>query len=191
MRQCIAVIVAVCLLISSCSVQPIKTEVSTKPIIVLDAKFIIHNDPVVLFRQEHILLPQDVNCLAKGIYYEAGSESVRGKEAVGFVILNRTTNKKYPSSICKVIKQQTMKDGKKFCQFSWYCSGGDKKLNAQISNENYAESLRIAESILNKKIDNWIPQAVSFHLSGVNAGWTKRGLQEVAHIGRHVFYRET
>lgn len=193
MRQCIAAIVAVCLLISSCSVQPIKQTNVSNPTITVDASFVIQNDPIKLYHQDQIklVIDRDVNCLAKGIYYEAGGESVKGKEAVGFVILNRTGNSKYPSTVCGVVKQTNLIANKKFCQFSWYCKGGDSKLNATITNERYDESVRIAQAILNKKIDNWLPKALSFHLSGIKSGWTKRGLREVAHIGNHIFYGES
>ena len=189
MRQCIAAIVTACLLISSCSVQKVKPEPYVSVVEKVDTHidFEIKQDPIV-FPKVKVIMPQDLNCLAKTIYYEAGGESQKGKEAVGFVIINRVKTRKFADSICGVVKQSTASSGKRFCQFSWYCTGGDAKLNATIDNERYRHCLDVARSILNGDVDNWINNAVSFHLVGVNAGWTR--MVKVAQIGNHIFYRE-
>ena len=50
----------------------------------------------------------DLECLARNIYYEAGSESEEGKVAVGLVTINRSNNGDFPSSICGVVNQRTV-----------------------------------------------------------------------------------
>ena len=42
-------------------------------------------------------------CLAEAIYYEARSESFKGKIAVANVILERMKRKDFPNTICKVV----------------------------------------------------------------------------------------
>jgi spore germination cell wall hydrolase CwlJ-like protein len=189
MRQCIAVIVAACLLISSCSVQNVKPEPYVSVVDKVDTHidFVIKTDPVV-FPTINVISANDMNCLAKTIYYEAGSEPQKGKEAVGIVITNRVRTHKFADSICGVVRQSTVLGGKRFCQFSWYCTGGEAKLNATIDNEQYRQCLTVARSILNGEVDNRLDNAVSFHLVGVNAGWTR--MIKVTQIGNHIFYRE-
>lgn len=81
-------------------------------------------------------------CLAQNILFEASVEPMAGKIAVGLVVLNRMNDRRYPSTICTVIKEgpiyeswKTRKDKtladderiyypvKNRCQFSWYCDG--------------------------------------------------------------------
>lgn len=51
-------------------------------------------------------------CLSSAVHYEAGGESTRGKVAVASVIMNRVESKRFPNSVCGVVKQRR--------QFSWY-----------------------------------------------------------------------
>lgn len=188
MRQRIAAVVAVCLLISSCSVNMIKHD-TYKPNIDYKVSYTIKNDPIISYRPP-VISSVELNCLAKGIYYESSGEPTKGKEAVGLVIMNRTKNKKYAPSICGVIKQSTVVAGKTFCQFSWYCADGERKLNAIIPNDAYKSSMQVAKSIMNGQVDNWLQGAVSFHVSSINAGWAKHGMVKIAQVGNHIFYKE-
>ena len=58
---------------------------------------------------------KQVECLAKNIYYESGSETYEGKLAVAQVTLNRVNSPKYPHEVCAVVYQKTQNT----CQFSW------------------------------------------------------------------------
>jgi len=49
----------------------------------------------------------DLDCLARNIYYEAGSEPEEGKAAVGLVTINRSRSGEFPTSICGVVNQRT------------------------------------------------------------------------------------
>lgn len=134
--------------------------------------------------------PTELNCLAKTIYYEAGSEPSVGKYAVGFATLNRTRIKGYPNTICKVVRQQTPdKMGKLHCQFSWYCVNGESRLQSTPSNATYETALTVAKRILSKKVDNWMPRTVSFHSTKVDPHWQHMGkLSQSAIYGNHIFY---
>ena len=48
---------------------------------------------------------QEVQCLAKNMYYEARSQGTAGKIAVTNVVLNRVKDKRFPNTICEVIQQ--------------------------------------------------------------------------------------
>ena len=84
----------------------------------------------------------EVYCMAQNVYFEARHESTLGKIAVAHVTLNRVDDKKWPSTVCNVVKQgpvreswKTKKDPtlakedrvyyprKNRCQFSWWCDG--------------------------------------------------------------------
>ena len=43
---------------------------------------------------------EETYCMAQNIYYEARGESLKGKQAVGNVVLNRVDHKKYPNTVC-------------------------------------------------------------------------------------------
>jgi spore germination cell wall hydrolase CwlJ-like protein len=51
---------------------------------------------------------EEVECLALNIYHEARSESLAGQYAVADVTLNRVKDRRYPSSICGVVKQAVL-----------------------------------------------------------------------------------
>ncbi|MEL7430499.1 MAG: cell wall hydrolase, partial [Pseudomonadota bacterium] len=58
-------------------------------------------------------------CLARGIYFEARGEPVKGQAAVSQVILNRVRNPHYPNTICGVVYQNQSWYNR--CQFSFAC----------------------------------------------------------------------
>jgi len=126
-----------------------------------------------------------LDCLARNIYYEAGSEPFEGKVAVAHVTINRTESGAFPSDICKVVYQKNVVYEKVFCQFSWYCenpNGALKPMNGPI----YTESMEVAKKVLLEgfRLPN-LKNALYFHGDYIRPGWNK---QPVAKIGRHVFY---
>lgn len=121
-------------------------------------------------------------CLAKNIYYEAGSEPYEGKVAVAQVTLNRANSGHFPNDICKVVYQ---KHAPKACEFSWYCSVPNAA-NKTLRSENYKESMEVAKQVLVdglrlRAVDN----ALFFHGKHVRPKWKKR---QIARIGNHIFY---
>lgn len=123
---------------------------------------------------------REVECLAKNIYYEAGSEPRDGKLAVAQVTMNRVKSNQFPRSVCGVVYQKY----KGVCQFSWVCEGKSNPRN----NSTWRESLKIAENILiNKREHNVVGQAKFFHATYVDPTWsqTKRVVKK---IGNHIFY---
>ena len=73
-----------------------------------------------------------IDCLTKGIYYEAGWESSAGQELVAHTILNRVESNKFPNTICKVIYAPH--------QFSWTTF---KKVST-INKDRWIKSQKIA-----------------------------------------------
>ena len=69
-----------------------------------------------------IIDQEELTCLAKNIYFEARGENRTGQYAVGLVTLNRLKSKRFPNTICKVVKQAKYWNNnpvRNKCHFSW------------------------------------------------------------------------
>ena len=130
------------------------------------------------------LRQQQLDCLARNIYHEAGSEPFEGKVAVAQVTINRTESGEFPSDICKVVYQKNVVYEKVMCQFSWYCSGPSamKPMNGPM----YTESMEVAKKVLLEgfRLPD-LKNALYFHGDYIKPGWNKK---PVAKIGHHIFY---
>lgn len=128
---------------------------------------------------------RQLNCLAKNIYYEAGSEPFEGKVAVAQVTLNRTKSKDFPDDVCRVVYQKNVFYQKVICQFSWYCDHA--AVIRPLNEKSYAESMTVAKKVLLEGFElPSIKEALYYHADYVNPGWKKVKLTQ---IGRHIFYR--
>lgn len=124
---------------------------------------------------------REVECLARNIYFEAGSEPRTGKIAVAEVTMNRVKSRQYPRTVCGVVYQKV----KNTCQFSWVCQEGKVIRNRAA----WRESLKIAENILiSKRKYGIIGNAMYFHADYVDPAWADEKML-IAQIGRHIFYR--
>ena len=82
----------------------------------------------------------DKKCLTENIYFEARGQGQAGWLAVAQVTQNRVDDRRFPNTICEVVKQGlTYASGdpiRNKCQFSWYCDGkSDKPKNTKVFNE--------------------------------------------------------
>jgi spore germination cell wall hydrolase CwlJ-like protein len=131
------------------------------------------------------LRQQQLDCLARNIYHEAGGEPFEGKVAVAQVTINRAESGQFPSDICQVVYQKNVVYEKVLCQFSWYCSGPSvkKPMNGPI----YIESMEVAKKVLLEgfRLPS-INNALYFHADYINPGWKR---ERVAKVGRHIFYK--
>ena len=74
-----------------------------------------------------------IECLALNMYHEARDQGSAGLLGVSSVVLNRVRDKRFPNTICEVIKQGPTRESWKKngifypirhkCQFSWWCDG--------------------------------------------------------------------
>lgn len=146
-----------------------------------------------MLRVTPIIDPLQLECLAKGIYYEARGESVKGQIAVARVIMNRVKHHAFGSTPCKVINQanivKVITDAGqvqkvKVCQFSWVC---EPKPPINKNSAGYQNALDIARDVLEHDAHNdLLPQnTLYFHSKAINPNW---GHKKVAVIGNHVFY---
>ena len=128
---------------------------------------------------------RQLGCLAKNIYYEAGSEPFEGKVAVAQVTMNRVNSGQFPDDVCRTIYQKNVIYDKVICQFSWTCDRitGPKPVNSV----NYDQSMEAAKKVLLE--DFRLPSlkdAMYYHADYINPGWKR---EKVAKIGRHIFYK--
>lgn len=128
--------------------------------------------------------PKQIICMATNIFYEAGGESNAGKAAVARVTLNRVNNG-FANTPCKVVYQATVRDDRKFCQFSWVCEG---KGNPNKNSQSYQASLQVAyEVLVLDKYKDVVPKnTLFFHNTSVEPNWEH--YEKVQVIGNHIFY---
>jgi len=128
---------------------------------------------------------QQLDCLAKNIYYEAGSEPFEGKVGVAQVTLNRAESSAFPNDICRVVYQKTVIYDKVICQFSWYCETASRI--KPVYSKAYQESYEVAKKVLLENFRlNILKDAMYFHATNIAPNWRH---QKLAQIGNHIFYK--
>jgi spore germination cell wall hydrolase CwlJ-like protein len=103
--------------------------------------------------------------------------------AVAEVILNRVSSRRYPNSICGVVRQGT---GRKYaCQFTYTCDG-----IADVVREKkaWSRASKIAKMMIDGRKRVLTGGATHYHTINVRPGWAKR-LTRTTRIGTHIFYR--
>jgi len=129
---------------------------------------------------------RELNCLARGIYFEARGEPIRGQLAVGRVILNRVKSKAYPDTVCEVVYQN--KDRRNRCQFSFACDGKPDKIKERAE---WSVILTHAAWLLASDLDDnstrLVRYATNYHADYVSPHWS-RVLVLAGRIGHHLFY---
>ena len=143
-----------------------------------------HQQPLSVEQEVAMDIGQQIECMAKNIYYEAGSEPFEGKVAVAQVTMNRVESGKFADNVCGVVYQKNSIYQKVICQFSWAC---DRDTGMRPTNKaNYDESMSVAKKVLLEgfKLPS-LENAMYFHGDYINPGWNRK---KVAHIGRHIFY---
>ena len=126
-------------------------------------------------------------CLALNDYFEARGEGLAGRLAVAKVVVNRAMDKRFPSSICRVIKQNKARVEHR-CQFSWYCDG---RPDTPYNRVAWSHSLKLAAAVLQKDSSLADPTggALWYHASFVHPKWTEK-LEVTGIVGGHIFYRD-
>ena len=113
-----------------------------------------------------------ISCMAKNAYHESRGEGEKGMLATIFVVLNRTKDRRFPSTPCKVIAQPN--------QFSWHGKGKTIK-----EPEMYDKAKQLVHEVLGGKHKDVTCGAIYFnahHKSPKNSKFTVR-------IGNHSFFK--
>ena len=142
---------------------------------------------------------QETECLSKNIYFEARDQVTKGQIAVALVTINRVKSKRFPNTICKVVKQASYKNGKVVrnrCHFSWFCDGKSDRPKDLIA---WRVSQTIAKAMLEQpgvhiknygkrwQVNDFLNGATHYHRVDVHPYWN-RNMLKVAIIGDHIFY---
>jgi len=122
-------------------------------------------------------------CMAKNIFYEAGSESIKGQAAVARVVMNRV-NHGFASNPCNVVYQKITVNDKIICQFSWVCEGKGEP-NKNSHRYKVAEQVAYEVMVMNQYTDVVPKSTLFFHSINIDPLWPYK---KVATIGGHVFY---
>lgn len=126
----------------------------------------------------------EFRCLSEAIYYEASNQSIRGKEAVAIVILNRKKDKNFPTNICKIVTQKIYN----VCQFSYHCSFKRKIPNRDKSwEESKLVAFKAMNGDFNQNLKTKLDNALFFHEKKTRPLWKNKMIQ-VAKIEDHIFY---
>lgn len=129
-------------------------------------------------------------CLALNIYFEARGSSLADKAGIANVVINRTNDRRYPNTICDVVKQGVRDSSGNMvsnqCQFSWYCDG---KSDVPTDTDSWISSQMLAWSMIEDgKYRGLTEGATHYHADYVKPRWAKN-LQMIGRIGAHIFYR--
>ena len=151
--------------------------------------------------------PIQAMCLADNVYFEARNQGTAGWSAVISVTLNRVKDKRFPNTICEVVKQGPTRESwktrgkrvaenkrkyfpiKNRCQFSWYCDGKADKIHKK-DKRIYKEIYNLAYVSLIKGITilDITDGATHYHADYVFPAWRKSKTKTVE-IGDHIFYK--
>ena len=137
----------------------------------------------------------DKKCLTENIYFEARGQGQAGWLAVAQVTQNRVDDRRFPNTICEVVKQGlTYASGdpiRNKCQFSWYCDGkSDNPKNIKVYNSIY-ELVNYIYDIQDKpdhELLDITDGATHYHADYVRPSWAKTKTKTIE-IEDHIFYR--
>lgn len=117
----------------------------------------------------------ELDCLSKVVYHEARGESVEGKLAVAYVVMNRTKAGRWPDTVCEVTLQPK--------QFS------DFHLNIPINraSEAWTTSLDVARNVYYQKVSDPTKGALFFFNPKKASPKWKSSLTFIKNIGNHSF----
>ncbi len=155
-------------------VQPSKPKEPTLEEIYEAAPFlaVVRTDERISYNKD------DLFCMAKNIYHEAGSEPTLGKYAVAQVTINRIKSPKYKDTVCSVVFEPY--------QFSWANYHGRRWTTPRGA--SWEEAKRIARDVLeNGKRIKGMDDVLFYHATYVRPYWASRK-DRLTRIGLHIFY---
>ena len=135
-------------------------------------------------------------CLALNTYHEAKNQSTVGQIATAQVVMNRVEDKRFPNTVCEVVKQGPTRPSwedpnkeypiKHRCQFSWYCDG---KSDVPKNEKAWRKAQDVAFLVLYDKIKLDVTEgATHYHATYVKPAWEKTK-KRTTQIEKHIFYR--
>ena len=133
-------------------------------------------DDVIQVKEHIKYTKNDLDCLTRNIYYEAGAESTVGKFAVAHVTVNRLKTGYWGNTICKVVYARA--------QFSWTLAKKLPRPDSQL----WAEAEEVARKVLAGHRVRGLTRSLYYHAIYIqNPNWADT-TQEAGQIGNHIFY---
>jgi len=129
------------------------------------------------------LTSDDHECVALTLFWEARAEGREGMLAVGWVVMNRMTDPRFPTTACGVVREGGERPG---CQFSYWCDGrGD----VPPPGAPWQLAQKVAAEMLSAPGYDPTDSALFYHSANLTAvPWTVTR-KETVRIGNHIYYR--
>ena len=137
------------------------------------------------------MIAEALMCLALNVYHEAKNQSTIGQIAVAQVVMNRVHDKRYPNTVCEVVKQGPTYKWKpdypvrNRCQFSWYCDGKSDTPKEKFAWEH---AQMVADGVYYGKVHDLVDGATHYHAYYVQPSWSDSKTY-ITRIDDHIFYR--
>ncbi len=137
--------------------------------------------------------PNELECMAKNIYFEAAVESTAGKLAVAQVTMNRVKSSNYPNTICAVVYEGIHHSNgfpvRDRCQFSWYCDGkGDEPRETPA----WQDSLNVAEYVIRTpNLMDITDGATHYHADYIDSPRWADPRRKTVEIDTHIFFNHS
>jgi spore germination cell wall hydrolase CwlJ-like protein len=123
------------------------------------------------------LSKKELDCLARNVFYEAGTEEPVGKIAVAQTTLNRVKTGYWGHNICDVVYAPK--------QFSWT---GDSRAYEEPKGHLWTETKLAVSSVIDNGLRiKQLKTALFYHADYVDPKW-KDNDKRVAQYGTHIFY---
>lgn len=144
--------------------------------------FAYANQVRIAFEQQRRV---DLACLARNVYFEARGEPIAGQHAVAEVTLNRVASQKFPSTVCEVVHEKRWDRRRKryVGAFSWTELG----ITSRPEGVAWQRAVMAARTIYDNEQAATVQGALFYHADRIEPRWA-RTKQQVAKIGRHIFY---
>ena len=139
-----------------------------------------------------MLIETALMCLALNTYHEAKNQSMIGPVATAQVVMNRVADRRYPNTVCEVVKQGPKYKGSDVpvrhkCQFSWFCDG--KSDEPKKDSKEWRMAQEYARIVLSGRIVLDVTEgATHYHATYVKPSWAKTKTR-TTRIESHIFYR--
>jgi len=151
--------------------------------VALSAAFADRDRSRALLRETH---ENNLDCLARNVYFEARGEPLAGQYAVAEVTLNRRGTAGFPRTLCEVVYQKTWDPLRRryVGAFSWTEFEG----LPDPAGEPWDTAVEVAEAAYYRRHAPVLKGALYFHATYIQPEWAPQK-QRLARIGGHVFYR--
>ncbi|MES2422221.1 MAG: cell wall hydrolase [Pseudomonadota bacterium] len=128
-------------------------------------------------------LARATDCMAAGILYEAGDDTL-GERAVAQVVLNRLRHPAFPKTVCGVVFEG--QDRATGCQFSFSCDGAITRWHP--TDDAWRRARDVATASLSGAVFKRVGYATHYHTDWVVPYW-QSSLDKIAAVNTHLFFR--